>query len=177
MDDFCKDHYFHEIERRRSLQNGLSLPIGIVTILSGILITVTRAFNTPYSDLEFVFLFFVISAVISLTTSIVFILKSHIGFTYGYIASPLKLQNYRNELFQYYSSNDEKNANRLANENVEKYIFREYAKLADYNAKKNDMKSYNLHCANISIIFALIFCILSSIPYVYSYLGQASPVN
>lgn len=177
MDDFCREHYFHEIERRRALASSLSLPIGVVTVLGGILITVARAIDRPYSDLEVLFLHFVLFATIALGAAVYYLLRSHVGFTYGYIASPEAINDYRNSLTNYYRSIGAKVRQKKIEKEVQQFISSEYAKLADHNAEKNDLKSYYLHRANIAIVFTLIFTLLSSLPFIYNYAnGSTEPI-
>ena len=169
MKDFCKEHYFYEVERRRDLAGRVSLPVGIITIIGTILATSFKAIDFPYSDLEKLFIFVSFLAFVSLTTAVIYLCRSYVGFTYGYIATPVKLLEYEAQLKEYYFNKGEVVSEAQIDSEVEDYITSQYAQLTDYNVQKNDKKSYFLHRANIAIIASLILTFVASLPFIYSY--------
>jgi hypothetical protein len=178
MKDFCKEHYFHEIDRNRGLESRISLPAGVITIVGSVLVTVFKAINVPYSNLEWFFVAISGLAVFLLTIAVYYLCRSLVGFTYGYIASPLKVLEYEDQLKDYYQANGVTAATSQINTDVERFIKDEYAKMADLNTRSNDMKSYFLHEANRAIIAALILTFVASGPFAYNYMLQTEePVS
>lgn len=162
--DFYKEHYFHEANRRHQLSGALAIPVGVLTLLTGVLTVIIREIDLPLSNWEMVQGAGVVISAILIGISTCFLILSYYGYSYGYIATPLELKNHYEKLVKYYENENE--AEGKAKVEIEHYIDSEYAQYTDLNTKNNDRKSGYIHRASGYIIAALSVTIFTAIPYV-----------
>lgn len=163
--EFLKEHYFFEISRRHQLTSALSIPIGIVAILGGVLAFFLQNIKPSFSPSSLVLTILLVLAVYFVIRTIYFIIKSYHNYTYGYVATPKQLMEYYKQLIEYYksigSSTDE------ADKELELQINDQYAHYASQNTRNNDSKSEYLHKANSNLIYSLVLVTVCAGPYLF----------
>ena len=170
LHQFYKDHYFYEAEKAHKLTGSLTLPIGILTIIGGALTATIEPIGAHVGFMEVTRLLFQAIAWISILAAGYFVVRSRFRYVYDYIPTPQQVSDYRDYLI---SSSDSTGAvASKVDDKLERWINSSYAQCAHTNTLNNDKKSTYLHSANVFIIFALIFTILSAGPYLRGlYLG------
>jgi hypothetical protein len=154
--DYYKEQYFFELTRKDQIYGRLPIPIGFLTIIfSGYVYFIVNinALIEHYSLWCFliiilVSLYFAIKASYSLY-------KTLSGFEHAYTPSPEKLKKYEKEFD--------------GNGDLEALFFEgikgSYIKATTINRKGNNLRTNYLHKTNINTIFAMLFLILSAIPF------------
>ena len=162
--EFYKDLHYRELDRKYSLTNALALPIGISTIISSGMVYVAKSLGKIEGGLEWTVLVILGLCTLSLIIAIYFLYRSYIGYEYGYLPTSKYISEYRDGLIEYYNPDPE--AIKLAEAEVDDYISSKFAETSHKNAINNDQKSGYLRLANLSIMAALVFMMLSALPII-----------
>ncbi len=162
--NFFKDQYFFEISRKDQLMSYMSMPTLVIITIGGIVGFFLQNYN--FMNLNLITVFFIIFLLITiffLFRTTFYLFRSYLGYKYNYIPYSEELLKYYNELEEYYKDNE--NESNTALEDFKNVIIEKYAFASNINSKNNDSKSEYLHQAIFSLVFALIFCLFSSIPF------------
>ncbi|WP_445978414.1 hypothetical protein [Stenotrophomonas muris] len=158
-DSIFKEHHFRELQRRDSLHSGLSLTIGVATLIVGGLASLTK--EIPLGSQWLTKLQFGLAGITALTTlaTIFCIARALIGYRYAQFADPRKLFERRKEWLETHDG-DESKAQASFNEQVDEL----YASNAGHNGENNKTKSTWAARANRCLLFSLLgFFLLGSI--------------
>lgn len=168
--EFYKSHYDLELTRKTDLTSALTVPVGILSLLIGGLIIMAKELHVPLSSTEKTVAVAIAASAISLVVSTYFLVRSLYNFAYGYIATPLEIQQYQADLIAFHegAGMSSPDAKKTAEEEALDYVDSEYAKYADRNSKNNDIKSTFLHRANSAMIAAVVFAGVAGVAYVYN---------
>lgn len=165
--EFYKSLYEREQLRRETLNNSVSIPIGIISALIAALVYIITNYN--YSEnIECTCGLFllVILCVILVFISIYYIARSFNnllrGNEYKELAIPSKIECYYNELKSYNNNDKEK-----TDVDFSDYLMKEFIKYADSNTKINDKRSLDLYKSKTFLILAVVVIVFASMPYVY----------
>ncbi len=175
--DFYRSHYEREMVRKTDLTTALSIPVGVLSLLVGALVLMAKELHFPLGDAEQVLRIAIsVSALASLVSGY-FLFRSLYNFAYGYVATPLEIQDYKVKLAAYHEASGLSafEAKRTAEDETLEYIDDEYAKYADRNSKNNDIKSTYLHQANGAMIGAVLFGVVAGGAYIGNSLSAAPP--
>jgi hypothetical protein len=170
--EFYKDLYFKEIERRSQLNNDISIPVGLATVLA----TAIFYYFTTYSFKQFfifeiVFTFTLLSGTVTLCISVYFIIQSYTFFgrnmPYDYIAFPKEIEKYYVDYINY------ETAIGIAPEQIkinadtafENYLLEAYIRTTSKNTCTNDKRSFNLYMSKKYIIISFISLFIAFIPF------------
>jgi hypothetical protein len=166
--DFYQTHYFHESARRDQINNSLTIPLGIISLISGGALALAKELDVPFDNFEIFQLIFLVMTSLFLILSSVFLGKAYWGYGYAHMPRTKQLQDYHQQLIYYYLNlgNSQDFASNLASNDVSEYIASEYANNSDTNAFNNDKKSANLFKANTFMMASLLFLFFSALPYV-----------
>lgn len=177
--EFYKSHYALEVTRKADLTAALSLPAGVLSVLIGALVVMTKELHLPLSSSELVQLCAVILSSCACVFSVYFLFRSLFNYTYGYAPTPLELKKYKEELTTFHQSNrlTIEEASALAETETLEYIDTQYAINADRNSKNNDIKSSYLHRANGLIISAVTFAAIAGVAYVVNSISSPQSVQ
>ena len=167
MDKFelYKSFYDRENNRRDTLNNSISIPIGILSGLIAAIVFLTTKFNYKIQILS-TWIFFVLTAIaiVMMCFSVVYLVKSFNNFVKGYdymeIALLKDIEKYYNELKEY----NEKDPDKTEAE-FKEYLQKEFIKYADHNAVINDNRSYSLYKSKQFLFFSIVVIALTSIPF------------
>lgn len=176
--EFYKSHYELELTRKTDLTAALAVPVGILSLLVGALVVMAKELHTPFSLSEKLLCVAIALSAIASLVSTYFLFRSLYNFAYGYIATPLEIQQYQAGLTSFHEGSGQllPEAKRLSEEETLEYVDSEYAKYADRNAKNNDIKSTFLHQANGAMIAAVICAGAAGGAYVFNSLSSPAPV-
>lgn len=174
MLNFLEEHfsqaYYYQHDRKENIFSSLTLPTSVIIVLIGaifyyinILIPISHILNLKCA------------AVIALLLSsacIIFasynILRAAHDNTYEYIASPLALHKYAQDLKRYYTQENHANPVDAAKQDLKKELVSQYARSESRNVDVNEKRLYYRNCAFKAIRFAVIFLTLTAILNVLS---------
>jgi len=172
LEKLFSEMYYREIDRENKIDDQLSLPIGIVAILSS-----AAAF---YALELFPFNFNVenvLSAAITclliifIIAAIIYLLRAYVkipGHEYAYIASPERIKSYVEELH-------EKNAGRMNNAeinqhlklNLQHLLISHYSKCGEINTKVNEARLNLVFKSKQMIFLSVILLIINSVVFMW----------
>lgn len=177
--EFYKSQYATEAARKTELTAALSLPVGVLSVLVGGLVVMSKELHLPFSIGEHVQFAAIALSAFACACAGYFLFRSLYNFAYGYSPTALELKNYKEKLVAFHRSDGqpESEANQIAEAETLKYIDGEYAKNTDRNSKNNDIKSSYLHRANGSIIAAVAFAAVACIAYVFNSVSSPKPIQ
>jgi hypothetical protein len=157
--NFYQKHYFHELERKAQITNSLSIPVGVLSLLCGVLGFYVSDFHFSLQPIPLVFPFLLLCSAIVIVLTVYFLFRSYWSYTYRYISNPDELLTFQKDLEKYYQSIGNNNPVDHALTEFEETLIRKYSNSATQNAINNDNKSSYLHKANSSLVWlvALVF--------------------
>lgn len=160
-----KERYISEIDARFKIDASLKAPPGLFLIVFALLAFIfnqTIAEETVPNDFWFWILYSL--AGIFFTIALAFYAKAIYGYTYALIPTPQELENYFNQLVNYYSEHFDNDSEKQAEEAFEKYMETCYLEYATQNTKNNDTKLLNLSRCVGSIICAFVLACITYLP-------------
>ncbi len=176
--DFYKELYEKEIDYKEKISNRISVPIGIISLLSGLdsYLLLNTAFSTNDSYCIALLVLIVLFNV-SLGVSVYYTVKSYHGYKYLYISYPKEIEEYSKPLRNYYSenydaffSNTDLSIEELTYNHVKKELLYEmYLTMSDHNMKLNKKKTKYLFRTGMSIAIAIILGIAASTVFILQY--------
>ena len=155
--DFYKELHNRELTRRKEIEDGINMPIALVTLMIGFISYLFQEHKEFLIECYSKVLVFAI--VLSLLVSAFFIVMSFNnflkGYEYEYLPKPKELFDYENNVSKFNTS-----VNESEKENYEYYLKENFAQIADYNKKINDKRSEYLFYSKKAIIVALVFSLI-----------------
>lgn len=168
--ELYKSFYDRENIRRDTLNNSVSIPIGILSgFIAAIVFLITK--NAYYINLICTWIFIVLIAIsiILIGISIIYLIKSFNNFVKGYnymeIALLTDIDKYYYELKEYNKKKTEKTETEFR-----QYLEKEFIKYADINAVINDKRSFDLYKSKQFLFLSIVIIALSCIPFGYGVL-------
>lgn len=146
--------YFFELERLAKLNSSITIPTGIVTILSGLAAYFFKSNVLPTGFICVVFGVAFIVLSIALAYAIYSIIRSYYGHRYEYMPTSKDVEKYWNQISQYHR--DYPNAESTPEERFSNFLINHLTKCNFINTANNERKSSFLHKAKGAIIIALI---------------------
>ncbi len=155
--DFYKELHNRELNRRKEIEEGINIPIGLITLMIG-LISYFFQEQTAFLQ-ECLSKVLMIIIILSLLISAFYISMAFNnflkGYEYEYLPKPKELFNYENGITEYNSA-----VKKSERENFEFYLKENYATIADINKALNDKRAEYLFYSKKAIIVALIFSLI-----------------
>jgi len=158
---FLKDRYDYELDRKDKLTASLTLPVGILTGLGGLLAVMFRSFTYSSPWLTIPFVAFLAVAVLSFVVCLVFIGRAWHFSEYEYMAFIGTLDRTLQEYEAYYEG-DPKTAGEEFTGNLRRSIIQ----AADANTELNDRRSKFLYRARIALFVLLVAWSFGGVVYV-----------
>ncbi len=155
-------HYFHEAERRFKMNSSLSFPVGLVAIFTGAGYNLMAQIGRPLDWLDWLSYFFLALFATSIAISVYHLVHSHWSIKYKYVASPLDVICYRDELEEYYKKTPNSKAN--VDTKLKDWLRSSYDECTKLNTTNNDFKAAHLHKANTFIVASFVILILATLP-------------
>lgn len=161
-----KEMYHFELKRKNELTNRLSIPIGIVIVVFGGLFYIFKNISKPFDLLEIIELALSSISCIFILIAVYFLVRSYFNYAYGYVPTAQQIENWRNELLEYYEQLEIELPDEEADKHVKDHLRNKYAEHAHRNTLNNDNKSTFLHKANLTIICSIVFIFVCGIIFV-----------
>src|SRR5690554_3071077 len=161
--EFYKEVYFFEHNRKNSVLNAHGIPVGIITILLGIIgfyINDLIKENLPFDWLFFIFSFFFIASVVAIIISFVTLVRSYTGHKYEYLPILDKIREFEKSNDAYYQNNKQQ-----ADKDFFNHLKDALVAATSRNYLSNRQRATLLFKANRMLIFACILSTVSAIPY------------
>ncbi len=175
LEEIYREHYFFEINRKHQLTSQLGIPIGVLTILGGVIAFFVKSVQY-IADVKWIMLAaIVLISMFFLGRTIYYLIRSYYGYTYRYIPTPKEIEKYREELVAYYEAEGTPEGD--PGTEIKDFLLDRYAICTHENTINNDSKSAYFHKANTSLIFTLILVILCSIPYLLIKYSQPEAIQ
>ena len=170
--DFYKELYFKEQERKKTLNDSLTLPVGVVSGEIALLFYFYNTIFTISSKIPLWILLIFIIAALCILFSILFLTYSYFdltikkdenskfqidsSFDYKYFDSFAKYEEYYCGLHDYY---DEPNIDdrKKSDADLEKVLIKHLVFCIDYNTNLNEIKVSRLWKAKLFLVLGLIF--------------------
>ncbi|EPH12293.1 hypothetical protein HMPREF9713_01134 [Myroides odoratimimus CCUG 12700] len=160
--NFYKELHNRELTRARELDNSITMPIGVVTLLMSLLSIIFKENKALLDNCLILVLFMLIAILLFITC--VFLIRSMNNFFMNHemknIAYADELFNYENEVAKYNDKSYEKT-------DIELILKERYAILAGHNKRVNDKRSNNLYYAKNCLIFAVMISLLLILIYFF----------
>lgn len=175
---FYQYYYHFELEEKNKINSRLNFPLAIITLIMGIVSFYLN--DLPYlkiGGLEIFFYSVFICLILSIIFSFYFFIRCFYRYPYEYISTTFEINNYLNNLREY-NKTVPKNSQVIIEKEFEDFLMDQYVNYATNNTKNNERKSKYLHNTHTSLIIALIFVVLTSIPfYIIKYKSTKQPVK
>lgn len=154
--EYYKEQYYFELTRKGQLAGAMSIPIGFMTVI----FTACAYFGLNISYLLghwtiWIFLSLILVAIFFIIRASYHLFKAFVGLKYGYNPSPDKLYDYEKK---------HKKDPQL-NEKFFEGIKISYINTTTKNRINNNARANHLYKINVNTIIAIIFIILSAIPF------------
>ena len=162
-DDLFKDHYFHELERRDSLNASLSFPVGLVTLLASSIYVMSARLSVPFDYWERTLSIFLALEVACLIGATYFLVRAYWGYTYLMMPLSGPLFAFKDQLLTHFTKLGKSEASSLASSHFYTELDKTYARTCETNSLNNDSKSSRIFRAN-SLIIGAISCAIVAMP-------------
>ncbi|MPS72081.1 MAG: hypothetical protein E2590_02925 [Chryseobacterium sp.] len=175
--DFLKEWYYKEEERRNNLDNSLNIPIGILTALVAGIYYLLSKYNYLEDNffLKAIFIILILLTIVFWIVSIYFVLLSYNrmykGFDYKAFPCAKFIKNEYDKLQEYYDENKDDLSSEitleiLVNNNVEEIL----SECVENNVNNNDNKAYYLYKSKIHLINCIISIFITIIFFSINYI-------
>ncbi len=161
--DFYKELHTRELNRRKEIEDGINVPIGLITLLIGLISYFIKEENSFLQNCFSKIL--IVLVIIFLLISAFFIVMAFNNFLnsfeYEYLPNPKELYNYEIKVSDFNFT-----VKKSEQEDFSSYLKENFASIADYNKKINDKRSEYLANSKKFIILSLIFSIILIIIFI-----------
>ncbi|WP_022694293.1 hypothetical protein [Ponticaulis koreensis] len=160
---YFKELHIYELDRRDKILGSVSLPYGLVLIISGAMYGILQKTETPLAvhhctlialtSLTFLFLAIVVAKLFRVT----------FGTAYAYPASAAQLADYLDSLKAHYQEQDSEKAEARFLD----FLNSEHIRCAEHNAIANDRRASRLNQSSKWLLFAIFSGTVSAVADVY----------
>ena len=168
-DRFLKDRYDSELARKDKLSDSLALPVSVLIVLGGLVVTMVRGYSYTSYWLTAPFLALVVLTGVCFLITLWFLSHAYHGnYEYERLPSLNNLYEALNSYQTYYleypnASDDEKEQRAL--EDFDGNLRWRIIQAADRNAASNDERQRCLHLAIVWLFAVLLGTLASAVPY------------
>lgn len=168
LEKLFREFYYFEHSRKARINTDRSIPIAILTVISGVLIYYAQIFPVIGVDLiSILFIVFAGGAVFSIIRSILFLKKTFFNYDYDYVISPNEIDHGTSDLRDYYNQIETENIEDTIIDDIHEMIINQYKEHTNNNIKSNDSKQYDVNMSLTWIFRAIVFMILSMLPFYF----------
>ncbi|MBI3491578.1 MAG: hypothetical protein HY047_07350 [Acidobacteria bacterium] len=166
--EFLKDRYDFELARKDKLTDSLNLPIGILTVVGGLLGVMVSGFSYQILWLSKIFVTLLAFDGAAFAISLLFLAFAFHRQTYGYLQFLGEFRDAERMLEDYDQA--------TAGARFEQYLRDSLIEAADMNAKMNIRRGRYLSLGRLAILAMVILTALLGLPYVYDHLKVAPKI-
>ncbi len=172
--ELYKEMYYHEIYQKEVINNRISIPVGIISLLVGVAYFYISSEKNVVLNFWGVTFFILLSLfIISLVLAVYFCARAYYNYEYAYIAMPEEIHKYSDGYDDYYEGED--NKENLVKNEVDLFLAEQYMKATHRNRKNNEIKIAYLRFASLTLLIALSLAALCIYPFHVSF-SEAIPV-
>lgn len=165
--ELFKEMYYHEIQQKEAINNRISIPVSICSLLAGGFLYYAINIKEVYiNQMGIIFRILFGLFTISLLITLYFLFRAYYGYKYGYISFPSDIHYYANELEQYYTNELDKES--LVSNDIELFLYDLYKDTTENNKIQNAKKTDYLRLSSIFLIITLVIGMFSIVPYICS---------
>jgi hypothetical protein len=160
--EFLKTLYFRELDRRVQLDSAPTPRVAILGIVGGVFTYHTDRLTLTDEWATLLFLSSAASAVIFSTLSVVWIIRSYVGYTWAYLPFADQLANHYETLVEYHEAYASETAEpeRL----FENHLRQRLVEATTQNASNNNQRSELIYRASLFLSVAVVFALLAGVP-------------
>lgn len=162
--EFLKDRYDFELARKDDLTSALTLPVGVLSGLGGLMAAMAQSFPYGRVGWDAPFLLAFTLDTLAFVAALHFLARAYHGQDYGYLPRLGELRQDQEELDRYFVEHG--GDQDLARAEFQRQLERRIIEAADTSAMSNDRRSTFLHRARQSLLAVLILTSLTGIVYV-----------
>jgi len=162
--EFLKDRYDFELERKNKLTGDLALPVGVLSGLGGLAVTMARSFTYKDAFITGMFIGAFGLAVITFIICLCLLALAYIAQTYEYLPLLADLDKSAEEFREFNAY--VRGTGGDVDDTFADELRRRIIKAADRNTLSNDLRSKWLHYSRITLFLVLGFTALAVVPYV-----------
>ncbi|MGB2833543.1 MAG: hypothetical protein WBC07_11360 [Methylotenera sp.] len=177
--ELYQTHYFYEIDRRDQINNSLTIPLGVISLVSGAFLVIAKEIDYPFNTSEAIQLHLLGLTAVALILAAIFMGRAYWGYGYAHMPRAEEIRQYCESLKNHYINLNYTldDAKKLADEETLQYIDSQYSVNAERNAENNDIKSANLFKANGFTMASVVFLVISAAPYVINSIEEPSEIQ
>lgn len=172
--DFLKEIYKNELDRSVQFRTAVTMPLGLLTVLGGLLGTMVMGFSYVPGAPTTIFVC-LIAVDVALFTMVAWYLIKAIygnsvgGFSYSHLPTAGQLLSYWKGLEDYYhgATQDQIDATNEIKYDFDEFLVSRLVEAADYNSEVNALKSQSRHGAIRYLIVLLLATAATGAVYIY----------
>ena len=175
LNEFCRQRYDYEAQRRGELTGAVAMPVGVLSVLGGALFAILKDLHAPLRASELVLLVSAVLCLLACLVSAAYLARSYFGYTYRYVATPKQVRDHHTGIKTAYvtAGGAGEHATAFADARILEYIQERYAESAHHNTLINDKKSWFLHRANGAMLAALLPAVAAGVAFLIVALHSA----
>jgi len=164
--------YFKELERRKDLDAAPTFRVAALTLLGGVYSFYLKSFHIDGSIISWLFLIAATGTLVCGSLSVVWIVRSFVGFSWGYVPCADQLLAHHAELQKYHTEHglDSGTPDTVFDE----YLQKCFVEAASKNTRNNNLRSELLYSASYFLAVAVLFTLLAGVPVLYRALERAA---
>lgn len=165
--NFYYNLYQIELQRKNELNNALTLPVGLVSVIVIALYQLLANFKYEVNNffVNALFISVISIATLFLIITIGYLISSYVklkgNYDYYFIPYADELEEYYRELNKYYRKE--------INDKYETFIIKKLVICITHNMKLNELKTYYLWKAKLFLIYTLCITFVTLIPFLINY--------
>ena len=162
--DFLKDRYDFELARQENLTSALTLPVGILTGLGGVVAAMVQSFAFGHPAWTSLFLVLFFADAVAFVGALYSLALAYHGQDYGYLPRLGELRSDEEELRRYFVEHggDEE----LARAEFQQQLERRIIDAADRSAASNERRATYLHRARQWLLVVAMLTFLTGFVFV-----------
>lgn len=161
---FLKDRYDYELQRKEQLTAGLTLPVGVLGALGGLIAAMAQAFNYDQSWLTKIFRGCLVADVLAFFVCLVLLGAAYHRQSYQYLPLLHALDAAKTE-FDEYNEWIVANGGEIEGD-FDSYLRQRIIEAADGNTEESERRHRYLFRARLALFAVLVLTALAGIPYV-----------
>jgi len=159
--DLYRQLYFEELRRKEELRSALALPVGMLTVLGGVIAIYIRVLGRSSISDPWVVLLGIGTLLLMGTflLTVTHLIKSYHDYTYSFVPYAPDLEEAFANLMEYHEAKGQARAD------FEAELIGSFSKAHKINAFNNDSKSGHLHNANQMLVYSIALVLVCSVPF------------
>ncbi|MCO5735911.1 hypothetical protein [Stenotrophomonas maltophilia] len=181
-DTTFKDQYYFELQRRDALNNGLTLSVGILTLLVSGMGTMLGGATLDWGISSIVLCTFWVLTAVPVAAAFYCVVRSLLGYEYGYFPDALEMGKARDGFLRYHAARKECSKEAGKKQALSEYgdmVEGIYAKHASRNGGNNDKRAEWAFRTNRWLVAGLIGLVCCGLAYLSNTIGtkdKSSPI-